>query len=111
MIGGRLKLRTEFLLSIITGQLCYPSAEISTSMCLFKKDIEISSIIASKDTTIDKLCNNDFGHGHKVLVKGGSCQNISMYGNIGTYITLCEEPSFKLCWRILMPQEGGLAML
>jgi hypothetical protein len=35
--------------------------------------------------------NNNFGRGHEVLVKAGSCQNNSANGNIGTYTTLCEE--------------------
>ncbi len=35
--------------------------------------------------------NNNFGRGHKVLVKAGSRQNNSADGNIGTYTTLCEE--------------------
>ena len=35
--------------------------------------------------------NNDFGRGHKVLVKAGSRQNGNVNGNIGTYTTLCEE--------------------
>ncbi len=47
---------------------------------------------------LDHICtegqtrhNNDFGHGHEVLVKAGSDQNNSADGNIGTYTALCEE--------------------
>ena len=103
------KVTSEYLLSISRPKSWYNASDHTKSMSLnLSASNSVSEANHASSTMglklsgticLDHVCaegetrpTNDFGRGHEVLVmRAGSYQNKSTDGNIGTYITLCEE--------------------